>query len=115
MKHEGDVLSLNYNRDGKYLVTASSDHTARVWDASSGNEITRVQREGAVNDVTFSPDGKYLATASDDKTARAQHWQPEGLIDEACARLTRNLTEEEWRQNLGDEPYHKTCENLPEE
>jgi hypothetical protein len=35
------------------------------------------------------------------------------LIDEACARLTRNLTPEEWRQYLGDEPYRKTCPNLP--
>jgi hypothetical protein len=36
------------------------------------------------------------------------------LIDEACSRLSRNLTRWEWRLYLGDEPYRKTCPNLPE-
>jgi hypothetical protein len=38
---------------------------------------------------------------------------PEDLIAEACARLTRNLTQEEWERYLGDEPYRKTCPDLP--
>jgi len=66
-----------------------------------------------VKGITFSPDGKYLATASADQTVRVQSWQPEGLVEEACARLTRNLTSMEWQQYLGDEPYRKTCPNLP--
>jgi len=32
----------------------------------------------------------------------------------ACARLTRNLTKEEWKQYLPDEPCRKTCPDLPE-
>jgi hypothetical protein len=36
------------------------------------------------------------------------------LIAEACSRLTRNLTLEEWRQHIGgDEPYRPTCPDLP--
>jgi hypothetical protein len=37
----------------------------------------------------------------------------ETLVREACARLTRNLTEPEWRRYLLDEPYRKTCPDLP--
>ncbi len=33
---------------------------------------------------------------------------------EACRRLPRNLTREEWPLYLGNEPYRKTCPNLPE-
>lgn len=40
-------------------------------------------------------------------------WKTDDLQAEACRRLTRNLTEDEWRQYLGDEPYRKTCQNLP--
>lgn len=35
------------------------------------------------------------------------------LIDEACERLARNLTLEEWRQHFPGEPYRRTCPNLP--
>jgi hypothetical protein len=35
------------------------------------------------------------------------------MIAAACARLTRNLSEEEWRRYVGDEPRRKTCENAP--
>jgi len=40
-------------------------------------------------------------------------WKTDDLQAETCKRLTRNLTEDEWRQYLGDEPYRKTCQNLP--
>lgn len=66
----------------------------------------------AVEAVAFSPDGKWVATASG-RTARVWLRRSEDLIAEACARLTRNLTLEEWRQYVGDEPYRKTCPNLP--
>jgi hypothetical protein len=36
------------------------------------------------------------------------------LIAEACRRLERNLTPDEWTRYVGPgEPYHKTCSNLP--
>ncbi len=55
-----------------------------------------------------------VALASKDTTARVWRWRDQDLIDLACSRLTRNLTKEEWKQYLPDEPYRKTCPNLPE-
>jgi hypothetical protein len=57
--------------------------------------------------LAFSPDGKYLVTGN-----KAWLLWPDDLVAEACARLTRNLSPEEWRQYLGDEPYRKTCPGL---
>jgi WD40 repeat protein len=76
-------------------------------------EAARITHKDNVVAVTFSPDGKYLATASNDKTAQVQLWRREDLMAEACARLTRNLAEYEWKLYLPGEPYHKTCPNLP--
>jgi WD40 repeat protein len=68
--------------------------------------------EDSVNDLSFSSDGRYLATAGGN-VAYVWLWRPEDLVTEACSRLTRNLTQEEWQQYLPDEPYHATCPNLP--
>ena len=69
--------------------------------------------ENGVLAVAFSPDGQRLVTASLDNTARVWLIWPEDLIAEACGRLTRNLTRDEWGRYLPEESYHLTCPNLP--
>ena len=130
------------------------DGSARVFDAATGAEISRLDHDGAawtrwrsartapgwppaaamaargcstrrparrssrldhggVHAVAFSPDGTRVATGSDDGSARvwcADHGQ---LIEQAMGRLTRNLTQQEWRRYFRDEPYRKTRADLP--
>jgi Tol biopolymer transport system component len=65
------VWGASFSPDGRRIVTASDDTTARVWDAESGREIARLQAyEGTVRSASFSPDGLRIVTASSDKTAR---------------------------------------------
>lgn len=40
-------------------------------------------------------------------------WQPDDLLEQACARLTRHLTRAEWQQYLVNAAYQPTCPNLP--
>ena len=70
--HAGPVSSAAFSPDGKRIVTASWDKTARIWDAATGKPIgdPLTGHDGVVMSAAFSPDGKRIVTASEDKTAR---------------------------------------------
>jgi len=158
LAHQGRVFAVAFSPDGKWVATGSGDNTARVMDAATGKEVSRLAHQGFVSAVAFSPDGKWVATGSWDKTARVmdaatgkelvRHQMngkvttvsllrnsslmvaalpsndaieishisidPAELIRDACSRLPRNLTREEWNRYLPGEPYRATCPNLPE-
>jgi WD40 repeat protein len=74
--HSDGVLSADISPDGRYVLTASSDHTARLWDAQTGQELRQFSGHTAgLKNAVFSPDGHYALTGSGDNTARL--WEVE--------------------------------------
>jgi WD40 repeat protein len=63
--------------------------------------------------VALDQESGYLVTKSDRNTVRVWLLRQEDLIEEACRRLPRNLSEKEWRDYVRDDAYRKTCPKLP--
>ena len=54
--HEWAVLSAEFSDDGKFVITASEDNTARIWDATNGKELSVLAGHTArVTSVAFAP------------------------------------------------------------
>jgi WD40 repeat protein/serine/threonine protein kinase len=66
------VAAAQYSPDGRWLVTASWDSSAKVWDVQTGQAVGKLEgvHQGFVNSAVFSADGLQILTASDDGTAQ---------------------------------------------
>ena len=107
----GGAFSIAISPDGGYLATGGRDQSVRVWQLPAFAEVARFEMGGNATRVAFSPDNELIAAASSDRTARVWRWRTDPSRD-ACSRLSRNLTHEEWRRYLGDLPYRSTCPDL---
>ena len=69
--HTDVVWNAVFSPDGSRVLTASLDHTARLWDARTGAALETLSgHRDKVLSAVFSPDGSRVVTASADHTAR---------------------------------------------
>ncbi len=69
-KHQGIVTTTTFSHHHPFILTASADHTAKLWDFSGTLYATLDMHTDRVNSAVFSPDGTQILTASQDNTAK---------------------------------------------
>ncbi|HEY5914556.1 MAG TPA: protein kinase [Verrucomicrobiae bacterium] len=69
---DGPINDAAFSPDSRRVVTASEDHTARVWDLGTGGQLFSLPHTGIVYSATFSPNGHLIATSSSD--GRVHMW-----------------------------------------
>src|SRR5262249_42889944 len=129
LKHGGPVWNAVLSPDGRRVLTASHDRTARVWDSATGKPATPpLQHRGQVFAVAFSPDSRYVVTGTSHATARV--WEAatglpltlplkhgtdvRGVVFSPDGRLVLSVTEDGkvWHWDLGLTPDSRPTEDL---
>lgn len=106
---QGTVVALGFSPDGHSLAVGGNDRTPRVFDLTEGSERVRIPHDDAVWAVAFTPDGK-LMTNQGLNVLRWHAVSTDELASEACSRVSRSLTRDEWARYLGDQPYRPQCD-----
>ena len=109
-EHRFPVLALAFSPDGARLATGASDNIARLWDAATGDERARIETPSAVLAVGFTADARLRVHSGSEWATHAI--DSRALIDTACTRLTRNLSQIDWLRHIGGTPA-PTCPALP--
>ena len=69
--HGGPVYSVAISRDGKTVVSGSSDQTIRIWDATTGQQRFQLNGHvGAVHAVALSADESLIVSSGADNSVR---------------------------------------------
>jgi WD40 repeat protein/serine/threonine protein kinase len=75
MVHRDEILNFEFTPDNRWVLTASKDHTARVWDAETGEPVSPwLRHPDEVSHVQVSPGGHLLATVT--SPGDVQLWNP---------------------------------------
>lgn len=68
--HEGRIMDAVFGQNGHTIATASSDGTAKLWDAKTGSLLKNFSgHENVVRAVAIGPSGKRLMTGGNDQHA----------------------------------------------
>jgi WD40 repeat protein len=80
LQHSDYVREAHFSPDGKRIVTASFDKTAKLWDAATAKLIATLKHETKVFSARFNLDGTRIVTAGDDGAVRIWNGSTGALI-----------------------------------
>lgn len=93
--HTGKLYEARFSPDGKKVVTASKDNTAKIWDVSSGSLLADLKgHTDFVIHAQFSPDGKKVLTQSYDITGWKDNQGRVKIWDAESGKYIADLTAE---------------------
>ncbi len=69
--HREEINAVAISYDSKYIISASSDKTLKVWNWQTGEQLCTLNgHSDSVNTVAISNDNKYAISASNDTTLK---------------------------------------------
>ncbi|MCI4668594.1 MAG: WG repeat-containing protein [Bacteroidia bacterium] len=95
--HTGEIFATHFSSDGKYIITASGDSTAKLWGAKTAQLITTLNHNAPVKEAIFSPQNRLIATISGGKVLYI--WTREGALVKRFDIARNELQSIAWSPN----------------
>jgi WD40 repeat protein len=119
MSVESIAYVATFSPDGGTIASGSEDGSIQLWDVSDQSALGAplTGHTAAINSLDFNPDGTKLLSGSGDHTLRlwpAPVRSPEIARDALCAKLTHNMSDEQWDKWVSPQiDYDEGCRGLP--
>ncbi len=108
--HESGVTAAAVSPDGTMLASGDYGGDIRLWDVETHRPRgDRIVTGSSVQVLRFGPDGTTLVSGHSDGQLRMWDLTPEHWIEQLCAAASRDLTEDEWAEFVGEDEYEETC------
>jgi len=91
--NQDTILCSAFSNNGKMIITGSTDHTAKIWNAENGNPIKTLNGHiGPITSVAFSANDSMVYTGSMDKTFRRWKLPPmDSILNSNPLRWNKTL------------------------
>lgn len=84
----GEIRNLSWGTDQQDLLASSHyDHSIRLWDYASREELDRISETGIAFDLAWSPTGDYLAAALESRSIKIWRLSENELGEEVSLKL----------------------------
>ena len=108
--HDDVVLSVTYSADGKRLLTSGPDSRVGLWHGETGRLLARVVVPTRYTVPAFrTEEDSVLIAPLGGGPVLEWDTRVEDAVDFTCAVAGRDLTEAEWTEQFGDQPYQQVC------
>jgi WD40 repeat protein len=113
--HHTDVRALAFSSSGRYIASGDDDGVVIVWDYAARKEtgIRFARTAQRVLSLQFAPGEMSLLVLWSDGKKESVPLDGSNLIAELCRRVTRNLSDSEWKDYAREVDYQVQCPGLP--
>jgi WD40 repeat protein len=115
--HISGVTDVEFSPDSRLIASAGLDKRLIMWVLDNPEDLPIVMsnNNGFIWDISFTRNSNFLIAACSESEVRVWPTDPALLGDQICPKLTRNMTQDEWKKYVGesdDLKYEITCPRL---
>jgi WD40 repeat protein len=112
--HISGVTDVEFSPDNRLIASAGLDKRLIMWVLDNPEDLPIVMENnnGFIWDIAFTNKSDYLIAACSESEIRIWPADPSLLAEQICPKLTRNMTQDEWKKYVGDNDdlqYEITC------